>query len=57
MIKGQPNISWNPMNGIMRINNRMETDRSIKGLLADILANKRQLSSKRQFDVVSRLVR
>jgi hypothetical protein len=56
-IKGQPNMSWNPSNGTVRINGRMETDGNIKGLLVDILANKRQLSSKRQYDAVSRLMR
>jgi hypothetical protein len=57
IIKGQPNMSWNPQNGTVRINKRMETDGNIKGLLVDLLANKRQLSTRRQYDAVSRLMR
>jgi hypothetical protein len=56
IIKGQPDMSWNPQTGAMRINKRLETDGNIKGLLVDLLANKRQLSTRRQYNAVSRLM-
>ena len=56
VVKAHPSISWNPRNGTVRIDGRMTRGDNIRGLLADVVANKRQFSSKSPFELVSRLM-
>lgn len=47
---------WNTRTGVVRVHGRREPGSNVKAILADIVANKRQLSSDQQFDLVSTLL-
>lgn len=49
-------FSWNSKTGAVRINKRRYADSHIKAILADAVANKRQLSTDEQFNLVSRML-
>jgi hypothetical protein len=55
-LKQSRSFKWNPKTGVVRVNGRREPGSNIKAILADTVANKRQLSTNQQFDLVSTLL-
>jgi hypothetical protein len=55
-LKKSRGFSWNSKTGVVRFGNRREKGSNIRALLADAVANRRQLSTDEHFDLISTLL-